>query len=745
MTKPQLFDPSSSSLEVNPAASESPEHAEDEVVSSDDEHDHDDEELPSMRFGADTSSSATTILCGILGKKLSKSSIVRKRWVEVKPGYLYWYKVGSMKKRIVSSCSCRSLAGCAIDYSGVGSAAKTITILFCFAPGTYIPPIRFTANSEAEQLMWIDAFQQASSSWQMYRNLLTPYSGPRTILCGIIVVEVVRAHGLIRADWGSDSDPYTIVEFDDCRARTSVVQNNNSPEWGEIFTLPVFYQSPNYGLSFYVYDSDNFGADDLLGLISIPLYALGCNREKVWKLQLKPHDKGDKQMQNGTLTVRTYLYTSAGFPQFPFTQLLNTTSRMRPPSKTFPITSFSIFFLKLQIDRITKAFSVLKSLASIADLIMWRDPQATIIFYLCASALILFFNDYILFCMVAGIGATLILNHPEFPQLNRRVLKPLGATLDQNTARHEAMRSLVGFKTTSSVVKNADQVESIEVASDMEILDGSSEEGIVRDDDIIRVWECERRNVRATAAAMVSRDHNQTSLFKRTFSSKFLKAKEARWRHLNGVAADTVPASIRNGIHYQWKLIVCSTTSDANGWEYASSWPPAPENNWGESGFGFGFSSSFRLHSHWVRRRLWEGVPTRAAQEGEIDKPIGDDGSDVPAEEGIDDIESIERDNVFLAIYKTIVEEGSKLQSKLFAIASGVEGALNFTGWKNRDLTSIFFLFITCCIVGASFIPQRVIFWMILSGVIADQLDDFLERQKEVKLFLKVSRVMCHC
>ena len=743
MTKPESLKPSSSSLDVNHDRYESRDQTIEEPVSSPDEHEYKEDELVSMRSGSNSSSDATTILCGILGKKRTSSSVVEKRWVEVKPGYIYWYKLSALSRKIGRTCSCRSLAGCTIDYAGVGSHKHTITIHFSFAPGTRISPIRFTVLNEIEQRRWIHAFTQASTSWQVYRNQLTPYSGPRSILCGLIVVEVVRAHGLIRADWGSDSDPYTIVEFDDCRARTRIVMNNCNPEWAEVLTLPVFYQNQNYGLSFYVYDADDFGADDFLGMISIPLHALGNNTEKVWQLNLKAEEKkvlaSNQEMQNGTLTVRTYFHTSNNFPNFPFTQLLNGENRPQPPSKTFPMESFSIFFLKLQIDRITKAFSVFKSLASLRDLIQWRNPKATLPFYVCVSSLILFFYDYIVFSMLAGIGLTLILNHPEFPQLNRRILKPLGASFEHSQPLNAALKSLVGFKTTSSTAKNPDQVESLEVASDMEILDGSSDEGIVREDDIIRVWECERRNVSATAAALIGREHSQSSLFKRTFSSKYLKSNEAKWRYLNGSAAEAAPGTIKDGLHYQWKLIVSSSTSDANGWEYSAKWPPAPETSWGESGFTEFFSSSFRLHSHWVRRRLWEGIPTRPAEEGEVDKAVGEEGSDiVQVEEGVDDIVvATERDNVFRAFYKTIVEEGVKLQKKFFNVASGLEAVLNFTSWKNRELTSIFFLFIICAICAASFLPQRVIFWFIFSGVLGDQFSDFLDRQKQVKQFLK--------
>uniref|UniRef100_A0A2N9F2A2 C2 domain-containing protein n=1 Tax=Fagus sylvatica TaxID=28930 RepID=A0A2N9F2A2_FAGSY len=105
---------------------------------------------------------------------------------------------------------------------------------------------------------------------------------------GILHVNVVRAHKLLKMDLFRTSDPYVKLSLNGDRLpakKTTIKRNNLNPEWNEKFKL-IVKDPPTQVLQLEVYDWDKVGAHDKLGMQLVPLKQLTPYETKEFKLDL---------------------------------------------------------------------------------------------------------------------------------------------------------------------------------------------------------------------------------------------------------------------------------------------------------------------------------------------------------------------------------------------------------------------------------------------------------------------------
>ncbi|OWM80412.1 hypothetical protein CDL15_Pgr019692 [Punica granatum] len=115
---------------------------------------------------------------------------------------------------------------------------------------------------------------------------------------GILNVKVIRAMKLKKKDLLGASDPYVKMKLADDKLtskKTSVKHKNLNPEWNEEFSLVVKDPSTQVG-QFNVYDWEQVGKHDKMGLSSVPLKDLIPEEPKEMTLNLlKTMDPNDPQ------------------------------------------------------------------------------------------------------------------------------------------------------------------------------------------------------------------------------------------------------------------------------------------------------------------------------------------------------------------------------------------------------------------------------------------------------------------
>ncbi|KAF4749138.1 hypothetical protein FOZ62_022988, partial [Perkinsus olseni] len=499
------------------------------------------------------------IKSGTLFKRRPRTGIFSRRWVEVRGGMVLWFKLMDVKEHQLASVRC--LAGATIvaaeacpqeeelplggERNGVsslvlgggrrtkkGRSLSMFTVYLAKRPGLKIEPLVFAAPRSDERPQWIRAFLRATS-WKYFDRLPLAMSAsgggvpaskdeggngavprcttqPGLRLSGLILVDVISAKNLMAADWGGNSDPYVVLEFDNRQCSTRTVYEDLNPEYGQILQLPVFHDDPSWSLSFYVYDEDELSADDLLGVATLPLHALKQNTSLVWKLKLRSEKpKVTDKLDRGELLVRTYYKTQK------WTQMFCISSDR---SRNVCIThrpEFSIDMFKLQVRRLKHFMAVCKPwLAGIAEILQWRKPRSTVRFYVVYTVCILFLTDWLLCLVLAGILYAILRAHPQYPRFYIKYLRPLRLSFlakddfDWKHALDQGGRNQYNNQKASRVMKDSppSRMSMLSTSGRASLLDraaaGYPDESDEDDDSeqqemCIHVYECERRKVTA--------------------------------------------------------------------------------------------------------------------------------------------------------------------------------------------------------------------------------------------------------
>ncbi|KAL4187395.1 hypothetical protein AMTRI_Chr09g38820 [Amborella trichopoda] len=125
---------------------------------------------------------------------------------------------------------------------------------------------------------------------------------------GILHVKVVRASNLRKKDLMGKSDPYLKLKLTDDKApskKTTVKHSNLNPEWNEEFNMTV-KDPESQSLEVTVYDWEQIGKHDRMGMNVVPLKELTPNEPKTLTLDLrKTMDANDPQNEKsrGQITL----------------------------------------------------------------------------------------------------------------------------------------------------------------------------------------------------------------------------------------------------------------------------------------------------------------------------------------------------------------------------------------------------------------------------------------------------------
>lgn len=129
---------------------------------------------------------------------------------------------------------------------------------------------------------------------------------------GLLNVKVVRALKLLKMDLLGLSDPYVKLSLSGERLpakKTSIKKKNLNPEWNEEFKL-IVKDPESQVLNINVFDWDQVGGHDKLGMQIIPLKLLTPNETKEFVLDLLKHtgisDSHDKKHRGQIVLELTY-------------------------------------------------------------------------------------------------------------------------------------------------------------------------------------------------------------------------------------------------------------------------------------------------------------------------------------------------------------------------------------------------------------------------------------------------------
>ncbi|KAK9920919.1 hypothetical protein M0R45_029456 [Rubus argutus] len=129
---------------------------------------------------------------------------------------------------------------------------------------------------------------------------------------GILRVKVIRAKKLLKMDIIGTSDPYVKIKLTGERLpskKTSIKMRNLNPEWNENFKLTVKDPESQF-IQFHLFDWDQIGTHDLLGMQILPLKMLTPNDTKEFTLDLvkntNPYDPQNKKKRGQLVVELTY-------------------------------------------------------------------------------------------------------------------------------------------------------------------------------------------------------------------------------------------------------------------------------------------------------------------------------------------------------------------------------------------------------------------------------------------------------
>lgn len=115
-------------------------------------------------------------------------------------------------------------------------------------------------------------------------------AGPARVLARRVALTVERGTGLPDLDSGpGETDPYVIVEYEGQRHRTSVIEGNLEPVWGDTFILDT---RPGGVLVVRLMDEDSLASDEQLGTLSEVLPELMVGETRTLTLAFRGGEGG---------------------------------------------------------------------------------------------------------------------------------------------------------------------------------------------------------------------------------------------------------------------------------------------------------------------------------------------------------------------------------------------------------------------------------------------------------------------
>ncbi|KAF8405414.1 hypothetical protein HHK36_010320 [Tetracentron sinense] len=156
---------------------------------------------------------------------------------------------------------------------------------------------------------------QVSNMYLWPRTLEVPIMDPTKAMkrpVGILHVKVLKAMNLIKKDIMGASDPYVKLKLTDDKLpskKTTVKHKNLNPKWNEDFNM-VVKDPESQALEFIVYDWEQVGKHEKMGMNVIPLKELTPNEPKVMTLDLlknmDPNNVQNKKSRGQLVVELTY-------------------------------------------------------------------------------------------------------------------------------------------------------------------------------------------------------------------------------------------------------------------------------------------------------------------------------------------------------------------------------------------------------------------------------------------------------
>ena len=103
---------------------------------------------------------------------------------------------------------------------------------------------------------------------------------------GTLVVDLVKAKNLVKADIIGKSDPYAILKFGKQQEKTNTIKNTLEPQWDHHAEFKVPDGNANK-LLVEVFDADKLGKDKSLGKVEVDILDLAADEGRWFPLQGK--------------------------------------------------------------------------------------------------------------------------------------------------------------------------------------------------------------------------------------------------------------------------------------------------------------------------------------------------------------------------------------------------------------------------------------------------------------------------
>ncbi|ONI03058.1 hypothetical protein PRUPE_6G235800 [Prunus persica] len=188
------------------------------------------------------------------------------------------------------------------------------------------PAIRWAGNPHITVVLKLLSFRISAQEF-IRRQVASLYLWPQTLEIpildgslsgaikkpvGILHVKVVRALKLLKMDIIGTSDPYVKIKLSGERLpskKTTIKMRNLNPEWNENFKLTV-KDPQSQVLQFHLYDWEQIGTHDFLGMQIVPLKVLAPLEKKELTLDLvkntNPYDPQNKKGRGQLVVELTY-------------------------------------------------------------------------------------------------------------------------------------------------------------------------------------------------------------------------------------------------------------------------------------------------------------------------------------------------------------------------------------------------------------------------------------------------------
>ncbi len=132
--------------------------------------------------------------------------------------------------------------------------------------GQDIPGSPFDMNSGKDGTFQGDSLSKSRGGMEGRKNDSSPLGGSDEIL----LLDLIKARNLVKADMIGKSDPYAVLKFGKQKDKTNIIKNTVDPQWDHHAEFKV----PESGadkLIVEVFDADKIGKDKSLGKVELDI------------------------------------------------------------------------------------------------------------------------------------------------------------------------------------------------------------------------------------------------------------------------------------------------------------------------------------------------------------------------------------------------------------------------------------------------------------------------------------------